>query len=281
MATATKPSDVLSKAKPISEEKPDKAKVLIHGNSGTGKTFMASSIAEVGKTLYVDLPSEGGIHTIKGQPWADNIDLLRPEKVEEVADIFNMLWAGEHDYEAVVFESVSALARMAATRLLGYEENTLRSLRDIGNTLEIRQWGALKNLLENHSMLWYQLAEGRNSPKPIHVVMTSQSKLISPDEDDDLTDAKIDLDLSAGPRVGVRAKPDYVWYTFVEAVNEGPISPVSNSGETNIRHVMRVLPHPQIEAKSRVPAGVEVPAVVGRKGQVTMSKMLEVLKINE
>ena len=277
-------SGILGKTSSLSEAGSDRLKAMIHGFSGTGKTRLASSVAQTGRTLLIDLPHEGGIRTAKAEPWADNIEVLRPSTFEELERTFAELYKGDHGFNAVVFESVSALAIMAMRRIVGFDEKKVRSLSEIANTdnaPRIHHWGQLSNLIEDHVNFWYALAEPDNTANPVHMVMTSQSRIVV-GEEDEVADTMIGFDLSAKARTATYAKPDYVWYTFVEpdASERKTLGPVSTAGEGRMRHVLRVLPHPNIYAKSRVPGNVEVPPIVGRKNDVTIPALMEVFGID-
>ena len=52
---------------------PDWFRVLIHGPQGSGKTTLASTIADLGPTLFLDLVGEKGTRSYQGTPWEKNI----------------------------------------------------------------------------------------------------------------------------------------------------------------------------------------------------------------
>ena len=62
----------------------DHLRVLIHGAQGSGKTYLASSVAELGPTLYIDLVGEKGTESFRGAPWAGNVTVLRPTTVQQL-----------------------------------------------------------------------------------------------------------------------------------------------------------------------------------------------------
>src|SRR3546814_2139113 len=51
----------------------DYGRFLLHGSQGSGKSFLASTIATLGKTLFVDMRGERGPRSFLGTPWAKNI----------------------------------------------------------------------------------------------------------------------------------------------------------------------------------------------------------------
>src|SRR5690606_40072184 len=84
----------------------DRGKWNLHGPQGGGKTTLASTIAQLGKTLYVDLLGEKGIRSFKGAPYADNITVVRPTSVQQFDDLFWALDRGEGGFQAVVVDSL-------------------------------------------------------------------------------------------------------------------------------------------------------------------------------
>src|SRR3546814_7619067 len=61
----------------------DYGRFLLHGSQGSGKTFLGSTIAALGKTLLVDMRGERGSRSWLGTPWANNITVVRPKSRSE------------------------------------------------------------------------------------------------------------------------------------------------------------------------------------------------------
>src|SRR3546814_3083253 len=61
----------------------DYGRFLLHGSQGSGKSYLASTIAQIGKTLFVDMRGERGPRSFLGTPWAKNITVVRPKSRSE------------------------------------------------------------------------------------------------------------------------------------------------------------------------------------------------------
>src|SRR3546814_9177469 len=110
----------------------DYGRFLLHGSQGSGKTFLGSTIAALGKTLLVDMRGERGSRSWLGTPWANNITVVRPKSIQQMDDIFYALDRGEGDFKAVVLDSLTGVQKMTM-RFLRSEEHTseLQSLMRI------------------------------------------------------------------------------------------------------------------------------------------------------
>ena len=110
----------------VEEEAADYGRWLILGAPGSGKSSLASTVATMGKTLFIDLPGEKGTQSFKNAPYAKNIDVVRPESVTALDDIFWSLDKGGHGYKAVIIDSLTALQKMTMRYLTGFSETAVR-----------------------------------------------------------------------------------------------------------------------------------------------------------
>lgn len=107
----------------------DYGRWFIHGPQGAGKTSLAATIAELGRTLFIDLTGERGTRSFRGAPYAKNIEVVRPESVTALDEIFWELARGKHPYVAVVVDSVTAAQKMTLRFLLGHSETAVREIK--------------------------------------------------------------------------------------------------------------------------------------------------------
>lgn len=243
----------------------DKARVLMHGQAGTGKTSLAGSMAEVGKLLYTYVPGEEGINSLVGIKGQKNISLLRIEKVADFEELFLDLLAGGHGFNTVCIDSVSALHPMVGKYLLGLPHDAASPAFE-GRGFGF--WGDLGNWFTDFFTKWYALAS-RERTDPLNVVMTSQTK--SRDQDGSDTDRMMP-DLSKTALAAALSRPDYIFYTHM-AQDEDDYD--------KFRHVVRVKPADNIAAKIRcTPDQYEkLPDVLGKKNRVTLPQILSTLGV--
>lgn len=232
----------------------DKMRVLVHGYPGSGKTYYASTIAQLGKTLVVDMVSEKGGLSYRGSAWEKNIDVVRPKSVVELTNIYKALAKGDHPYEAVVLDSLSAVQKSAERWLLGYEEDAVSEIKKGRSGPDMRTWGNILNIVTDICTFWMSLADG-NRAKPIHVIFTSQTKA----HEDDEGNTRLYPDVSKGSRSVALATPDYVLFADWEEV------PADDGSGMQIKHVIRIGPDMDVATKARIPANLhgKIPPVLG------------------
>lgn len=248
---------------------PDRGRWLISGLTGSGKTTLASTIAECGKTLFVDLVGEKGTRVFQGAPYASNIDVVRPTSVTDLDDVFWTLNGGQHDYEAVVLDSLTGLQKMAMRYLLGHSETAVKEIAKGGATAEFRTWGQALDIMTDTATFWYGLADGNRS-RPLHVVMTTQVK-------EELHESTGEIvhypDVQRGARSIVLSTPDYVVYCDVlnEELDE----------DAEPMHIVRFGSNPTYRMKARIPHDLrgKIPSVLGKKGPTSLTTLSRILRI--
>lgn len=251
----------------------DYGRWLIHGPQGSGKSTLASTIAETGKTLFVDFVGEKGIRSFQGAPWAKNISIARPESITELDDLFWTLDSGDHDYVAVVLDSLTSIQKMTMRFLLGHDETAVREIRQGTAPADIRTWGQALDIMVDTSTFWHGLADG-NRPKPMHVVMTAQTKVTENEETGDIMRTP---DVQRGALSITLASPDYVLYTEVEENDDA----LGDDSEPPTRHIVRFGSHPGYRTKARLPYHLrgKVPPILGRKNPSNLTSLSRVLGI--
>ena len=256
-----------------SEEIPeDRGRWLIHGPQGAGKTTLASTIAEAGKTLFVDFTGEKGIRSFKGAAYSKNIDIARPSSITALDDLFWQLNEGNHDYQAVVIDSLTAVQKMTMRYLLGHDETAVREIKQGTAPADIRTWGQALDIMVDTATFWFGLADG-NRKTPMHVVMTAQTK-INEDESGNVSRMP---DVQKGALSITNAAPDYIVYCDVE----DNMDHLADDSEPPVNHIVRFGSHPGYRTKARLPYTLrgKLPPILGRKSQTSLVQLSRVLGI--
>nr|DAV81450.1 MAG TPA: AAA domain protein [Caudoviricetes sp.] len=257
----------------VNEEQPDFGRWLILGPQGGGKTTLASTIGELGKTLFIDLMGEKGTKSFRNAPYAKNIDVIRPESITALDDVFWALDKGGHPYKAVVIDSLTAAQKMTMRFLTGASETAVREIRQGTAPADQRTWGQSLDIMTDMAVFWYGLADGNRS-HPMHVVMTAQVKMI---EDEINGGVRRQPDVQKGALSIVRATPDYIVYADVEE----NIDAISDESQPSTNHIVRFGTNPDYGTKARLPFDLrgKIPEVLGRNKPVTLGSLSKVLGV--
>lgn len=251
----------------------DYFRVLIHGRQGTGKTTLASTIAEVGPTLFIDLVGEKGVRSIKGATYTKNIHVIRPKSITDLDDIYWGLAEGGHGFKAVIIDSLTSVQKMAMRYIMGYDETAVREIKQGAEPATMRHWGQTLDIMNDTATFFYGLADA-DREDPMHVIMTSQTKF---KEDQETGEVVRTPDVQKGAHSAVMATPDYIFYTDVEqnmdALGDDSLPPV--------RHIVRFGANPEYMTKGRIPVNLrgKVPPVLGREhppSLITLGRVLGV-----
>lgn len=256
------------------EDMPDDyGRWLIHGPQGAGKSTLSSTIAEAGPTLFIDLNGEKGIRSFKGSPYAKNLTIARPESITALDDIFWELNKGNHDFVAVVIDSLTGFQKMTMRYLLKHDETAVREIKQGTAPADIRTWGQALDVMTDTATFWYGLADG-NRPRPMHVVMTAQTKYL---ENENTGDKSATPDVQKGALSITLASPDYILYCDLEdnpdALGDDTL-PAQN-------HIVRFGANADYRTKARVPINLrgKIPPVLGRKNPANLATLSRVLGI--
>jgi phage nucleotide-binding protein len=125
-----------------SAEAVDKVNMLIYGEAGVGKTWLAGSASRVPamrNVLYLD--AEAGKATLREHP---GVEILPCRNWGDYINIYTALKAGGHSYNTVVLDSLSEILEQCKDRVMvemkADPENESRD-EDIPS---IREWGKLQ-----------------------------------------------------------------------------------------------------------------------------------------
>lgn len=253
--------------------KPDYGKWLIHGPQGSGKTTLASTLGEIGKTLFIDLMGEHGTQSFVGAPWEKNIDIRRPSSVTALDDMFWVLASGKHDYTGVVVDSLTSVQKMTMRFLLGYDETAVREIKQGTAPADIRTWGQALDVMTDFATFWYSLADSTRD-KPLHVAMTAQTKMI---ENEDTGTMVRTPDVQKGALSITLAAPAYIVYTDVE----DNLDALGDDSLPKTNHIVRFGSDPDYRIKARVPFNLrgKIPPILGRKKPTSLAQLSRVLGV--
>lgn len=251
----------------------DYGRFLIHGPQGSGKTTLASTIAALGPTLFIDLVGEKGTRSFKGAEYAKNIDVIRPDSITALDEIYWALDAGGHKYKAVIIDSVTSVQKMAMRFMLGYSESTVREIKQGVAPADQRTWGQTLDIMTDLATFWFGLADSQRD-QPMHVIMTAQTKMI---ENEDTGQIVRTPDVQKGALSIMLAAPDYIVYTDVEP----NMDHISDEALPAVNHIVRFGANPDYRTKGRVPVPLrgKVPNVLGRSGPTSLISLGKVLGI--
>lgn len=257
----------------VEEEAADYGRWLILGAPGSGKSSLASTVATMGKTLFIDLPGEKGTQSFKNAPYAKNIDVVRPESVTALDDIFWSLDKGGHGYKAVIIDSLTALQKMTMRYLTGFSETAVREIKQGTAPADQRTWGQALDIMTDTAVFWYGLADG-NRKEPMHVVMTAQVKMV---EDEINGGVRRSPDVQRGAQSIIRATPNYIIYADVEE----DLDSTGRDDGPSLKHIVRFGTDPEYGTKARIPYNLrgKVPSVLGRDKPVTLEKLSRFLGV--
>jgi hypothetical protein len=251
----------------------DYGRWLIHGPQGAGKSTLASTVAEMGKTLFIDLNGEKGIKSFKGAPYAANIVVARPTSITALDDIFWELNKGNHDFVAVVIDSLTGFQKMTMRYLLKHDETAVREIKQGSAPADIRTWGQSLDVMTDTATFWYGLSDG-NRPRPMHVIMTAQTKYL---ENENTGEKSATPDVQKGALSITLASPDYIVYCDLEDNDEA----MSDESLPPQRHVVRFGANNDYRTKARVPINLrgKIPPVLGRTKPTSLATLSKVLGI--
>jgi len=251
----------------------DYGRWLIAGTQGAGKSTLASTVATLGKTLYIDMPGEKGTRAFLGSPYVANIDVVRPASVKVMDDLFWHLDGGKHDYAAVVIDSISSLQRMALRYLTGSSETTVKEIEKGGRGADQQTWGRALDIMSDVATFWFGLADASRA-RPMHVVMVAQPKIMEDQLSGSITWT---LDVQKGAISAFLACPDYVLWCDTEPNPDAP----GDENASPVRHVVRFGANPSNRAKARVPMDLwgKIPPVLGRNSQTNLGVLSKILRV--
>jgi len=219
-----------------------KITALIYGRSGTGKTVMASTIADIlpanKKVLILDI-REDGTPSIADR--GDRIDRIDIETWADLEGVYYFLKTETHPYGAFVLDTITQLQKIAMNHAMKKSGHS--------DMMSKRAWGLLGGMLEP------RLLDFRDMPQ--HTVFIAQDRRDDVDEDVDDDDLIPEVGLSIMPSLAktVNAMVNTIGHTCIK---EKEIK-VKNKVITKPEFRLRLGPHPLYLTKIRAPKGTKIP----------------------
>jgi phage nucleotide-binding protein len=232
-------------------ERPDTAAVsklnmLIYGEAGVGKTWLAGSASRVPamrNVLYLD--AEAGKTTLREHP---DVEILPCRKWADYVNIYNALKAGGHNYKTVVLDSLSEILEQCKDQvMLEMKLDPENESRD-EDIPSIREWGKLQVRMLRLIRLYRDL--------PMHVIYIAHAERVQ------LKTGKHKWMpmLNGKMQMKVPQIPDIVFFMYNQEV------------EGEQRRLMLTTQTDNAVAKVR---GAVMPSVIGAEEVVTMQTVLD------
>lgn len=158
-------------------ELPQRFRMLVYGRAGSGKTRLASTAPKV---LLIDVNDEGE-DSVRND---FNPSVYRVKFWSELSDVYWFLQEGDHPFESVAVDGLTAMQELAMKFVLGDEAS-----RDASRDPDMpgRQvWGKVGELMKT------QIINYRNLPMNVIFTATDRKRVVG-DEDDE------ELDITVGP----------------------------------------------------------------------------------
>lgn len=164
---------------PIPVERPHasrKMNILIYGDSGAGKTWLAGTAQDcpaTSPTLFIDVDS--GMATLEGK----EIDIVRPRSWGDIQKVYEFLRDDNVYYKSVVIDSLTEIQRkFSMGTILGEISDGSDTYNDLGSTVvPTRQdWMKTGDQMRKLIRAFRDLAYLPDESRRIHVVMIALEK---------------------------------------------------------------------------------------------------------
>lgn len=192
---------------------------LLYGASGSGKTTAAATFP---RPLFVDC--EGGLLSVRER----GVDYIRCGSAQEVFEALNLIRAQAGNYDTVVVDSLTEVARLALETTAGRTDRAGRPV-----TPSLADWSRCVQVIR-------QLVRGFTG-LPTTVVFTALPRIVRSDSGDV---GAVRPGLPGRLADEVAAAMDFVLYLYGQE-DDDP------SGERNYRRMFLTAPHKRVFAKDR------------------------------
>lgn len=149
--------------------------MILYGDSGVGKTFLAGTAADCSETfpaLFVDIDS--GIATLEGV----DIDVVRPRSWDDINKIYKAFLAGETGYRSVIIDSLTELQKkFSMGTILGELEADQYNDLSVANVPTRQDWMKSGEQMRKLIRAFRDLAYLETVEDRVHVIMIALEKV--------------------------------------------------------------------------------------------------------
>lgn len=223
-------------------------KVLVYGPNGSGKTRFCATAPKV---LVAEIESETeGDRSIKESPNTRAIDITT---WQQVGDLYWWLQSGDHPFESVALDTLTAMQSLAISFVLN-EAEALDPTREKAMP-DKRTWGRAGQLMRGMILAYKNL--------PLHVVFTAQERIIRDEDTGEVVEITPDLPQSSrGSALGAAGIVGRLAPKEVRVKSKGKV-------RRAWRDHLVVSPHETMKTKDRT---LVLPGIVK---EPTMDKLIE------
>lgn len=212
--------------------------ICIYGKGGMGKTTLLGTMP--GRGLVIDIPQvEGGTSVLADK--ADKIDVLPVVRWEEFDQAYKTLFSGEHPWNWVAIDTITAVQELTKRRSIKDREN---DLSQDPHLVTMQDWGKIGQL---NSELIYKLRTLK-----IHTIILAQERKR---DSNDGTGSEFQPDVSPATLSSLFPSLHLVGRLYVAQVD-------NEDGTTHYERRLRVGPHQMFTTKARSVPGRELPPVI-------------------
>lgn len=225
---------------------------VIYGNTGTGKTVLASTFPKTAEKpmLYLDI-LEGGTGSIS----ASNAEHIQVVDINSFEELNSVLTDVENGYtldasgnkkpvafSTIVFDSATQVEFLMKKYLMETNQK---------DTMNLNLWGQART---GHEQIW-NLAKYLHKKTGAYIVVIAHQKEVQ-DEDNPQFN-KIIPSLMNAAAYGLCAKASFVWYTKTEV--EKVVDEKTQEVKDEIKYMAYIDAHPYLLSKTRKPIELVVP----------------------
>lgn len=222
--------------------------ILVYGQSGVGKTYLAGSsddVPQMRSVLVIDL--EGGTETLRS-PYGD-VDVVRVKDWKEMQAVYDDLHRGEHDYHTVIIDSLTEAAKF---NMYGVMADLVARKLDDGKYVDpdipsVREWGKNIEQMRKFVRAFRDL--------PVHTIFTALERV---DKDERTGMQTIKPMLSGKLADEIAAFLDVVLYYYIKEV------PGADGGEPELKRVLltkKTAKHTAKDRSGKLPQLIQDPSM--------------------
>ncbi|MFA7030304.1 MAG: AAA family ATPase [Candidatus Cloacimonadaceae bacterium] len=225
---------------------------VIYGNTGTGKTVLASTFPKTKEAplLYLDiLEGDTGSISSKEREHIQVVEINHFRELDEVlTDVengFTVDGTGKKvpiKYSTIVFSTATQLEFMLKQYLMEANQK---------DTMNLNLWGQAK---QGHDQLW-NLCKYLHKKTGANIVVLAHQKEIQNEDNPQFNNIIPSLMNSAA--YALCAKASFVWFTKVES--DAKVDPQTQEVTHELKYITYIGAHPYLLTKTRKPQEMAIP----------------------